>query len=528
MRDFSLLATMVLVVGVATVAAQEQPPADLLADANRRFEQGDFRGAADGYEEFLTSSPEHYEILYKLARSYHELDEKTEFEQAIRRVLALSPERPQPFVLMGRRYQWEGRFPDAEKAYRRGLGLDPENIDALAGLADVCLARGDRQEGLGYLEQIVQGHPSNVPYLWMLARSSRDRQRQAELYRAILLASPYGDVVASGRLALLEARSQRQFVEIEGLDRPQRTRLFYTPANRKNRKGGFRFHHESKGAVEGWAMRVATPNTPYVRIHVNGMGPYKFLLDTGTQGVHVSQVLAQKLGLESYGQSRFEGLGGGSILYGEIVFLDSLQLGSVKVRNVPAEAIDLVGIGDGIINPAILGDVRVQIENSRRSLRLSRWPEEGKEDPIRLEVSNRLGPPVTVPFLSFHGHTIIRVELQGLPANALLDTGAENTVLDLSVLKAIPALDAAPVSGYGITLQGLTGALLDAQVVQDLQLNLAGQNFRVTDLFAADLRRMTNFYGPEIHAVLGMEQLQHFDITFDYRRNRITFQRNLR
>jgi hypothetical protein len=65
-------------------------------------------------------------------------------------------------------------------------------------------------------------------------------------------------------------------------------------------------------------------------------------------------------------------------------------------------------------------------------------------------------------------------------------------------------------------------------VVQDLQLMLAGQNFRVTDLFAADLRRMTNFYGPEIHAVLGMEQLQHFDLTFDYRRNEITFQRNLR
>jgi hypothetical protein len=39
---------------------------------------------------------------------------------------------------------------------------------------------------------------------------------------------------------------------------------------------------------------------------------------------------------------------------------------------------------------------------------------------------------------------------------------------------------------------------------------------------------MTNFYGPEIHAVLGMEQLQYFDITFDYRRNEITFQRNLR
>ncbi|TDI13297.1 MAG: tetratricopeptide repeat protein [Acidobacteria bacterium] len=528
MRSLSLLAIVAVAVGAVTAAPEEQQLTDGLADANRRFEQGDFRGAIDGFESFLADSPDHYEILYKLARSYHELDEQAGFDQAIRRVLALNPQRAQPFVLMGRRFQWEGRFPDAEKAYRRALELNPESIESLAGLADVCLARGARQEGLGYLEQIVQGHPNNVPYLWMLARSSQNRQRQAELYRQILQASPHGDVVAKGRLALLEARWHRQFVQIEGLDRPQRIRLFYTPADRKNRKQGFRFHHESKGAVEGWALRVATPNTPYVRLHVNGMGPYKFLLDTGTQGVHVSRVLAKKLGLESFGKSRFEGLGGGSILYGEIVFLDSLQLGRVKVRNVPAEAIDLVGIGDGIINPAILGEVRVQIENSRRSLRLSRWPEEGEEDPIRLEASHRLGAPVTMPFLSFHGHTIIRVELQGLVSNALLDTGAENTVLDLSVLEAIPALQASPVSGYGITLQGLTGALLDAQVVQDIQIVLAGQNFRVVDLFAADLRRMTNFYGPEIHAVLGMEQLRHFDMTFDYRRNEITFQRNLR
>ena len=75
-------------------------------------------------------------------------------------------------------------------------------------------------------------------------------------------------------------------------------------------------------------------------------------------------------------------------------------------------------------------------------------------------------------------------------------------------------MQASPVSGYGITLQGLTGALLDAQVVQDIQIVLAGQNFRVVDLFAADLRRMTNFYGPEIHAVLGMEQLQLLEIHY--------------
>jgi tetratricopeptide (TPR) repeat protein len=391
---------------------------------------------------------------------------------------------------MGRRFQWEGRFPDAEEAYRKALELDASSIEALSGLADVCLARGDRQEGVDYLEQIVRDHPRNVPYLWMLARSTVDARRQAALYRQILDSSPRGDVVAKGRLALLEDRSELEFVGIEGLDKPQRIRLFYTQAKRKGGKGSFTFQEESSGAVGGWARRVATPNTPYIRVRVNGEGPFKFLLDTGTQGVHVSRVLAQKLGLNSYGKSRFEGLGGGSVLYGEIVFLDNLQLGKVTVRNVPAEAITLIGIGDGIINPALFRELRVQIESSRRALRLSHWPEPGEEDPIRLEASNRLGEPVVLPFLSFHGHTVVRMEIQGLLSNALLDTGAENTVLDLSILDSIPALDASPISGYGVTLQGLTGALVDAQVVRDVQLMLAGQNFRVTEVFAADLRRL--------------------------------------
>jgi tetratricopeptide (TPR) repeat protein len=369
MRYLAVTAALCLVLaaaGAPPIMAQEDSPDVLLADANRKFERGDFQGAALGFEAFLAGSPERYEVLYKLARSYHEIDEASGFEKALRRLLAVEPGRPGTFVLMGRRYQWEGRFPDAEQAYRRALDLAPNDVDALSGLADVCLAHGDRQEGLGYLEQIVAEHPRSVPYLWMLARSADDRQRQEDLFRQILEVSPDEDVVARGRLALLEARGGLSFLQVEGLEKPRRIRLFYTPTRRAGSKASFKFQEESTGAVEGWARRVATPNTPYIRVRVNGAGPYKFIVDTGTQGVHISRALARSLKLESYGKSRFEGLGGGSVLFGEVVFLDNLEMGEVTVRNIPAEAIDLIGIGDGILNPAVLRDVRVQLENSRK------------------------------------------------------------------------------------------------------------------------------------------------------------------
>jgi hypothetical protein len=147
---------------------------------------------------------------------------------------------------------------------------------------------------------------------------------------------------------------------------------------------------------------------------------------------------------------------------------------------------------------------------------------------MRPRADNRRGRPVTMPFLSFSGQIVIRVEIQGMPANALIDTGAESSVLDLSVLRKLPGLEAAPTAGYGVSLEGITGEVVEAQVVREAQINLAEENLRIENLFAADLRRLANFYGPEIHVVLGMKQLAMFDVTLDFRRHQITFQRILR
>jgi len=357
-----------------------------------------------------------------------------------------------------------------------------------------------------------------------LARSVDDPEEERRIYTQILAASPNGSEVARGHLNRLEALTQGGLMEIDGLTKPERVRLFFTPS----RASKAQFVSQDDGPMGNGYRRRATPNTPFIHVRVNGQGPFNFLLDTGTQGIHVSRALMRRLGLVSYGTSKFEGLGMQAALYGDIVFLDSLELDKVEVRRVPAEGIDLVGIGDGILNPAALRHVRVHLENSRRTLTLSRLPGPGESDPMRPRADTRRGPPVTLPFLSFSGHIVIRVEILGMPANALIDTGAESSVLDLAVVKKLPGLEASPAAGYGVTLQGITGEVVDAQVVREAQINLAEENLRIENLFAADLRRLANFYGPEIHVVLGMQQLVLFDVTFDFERHQITFQRILR
>ena len=520
-----------LLAGSAPAGAQEgrDEAADArerqLAEGNRRFEGGDFAGAAQRFERILQDGPQSYDILFRLARAYHELGDSERFQPLVRRLLGLDASRPEAYLLIGRRAQKDGTFPDAEAAYRRSLELDPDNADALTGLAEVCLAQGFLDQALSYLDRLLAVYPDSIPLLWLAARSVREPARQRQLYSRILAATPGGDSLAEGRLSLLEQWQEKPFFHVEGLEKPEKVRLYFTPG--KISRAQFVAQDGLMGA-QGAHRRRATPNTPYIRVKVNGTGPHKFLLDTGTQGIHISRALARKLELPSHGTSRFEGLGLGDTVYGEIVFLESLQLDGVLVKNIPAETIDLVGIGDGILNPAALRDVRVHLFNSRRSLVLSRHPEPGEEDPLRPRADARRDAPVTLPFLSFHGHMVIRVEIEGMVANALIDTGAESSILDLSVLERIPRLESFDVAGYGVTLEGITGQVLEARVVREAQLTIAGKNLRTTNMFAADLRRLTNFYGPRIDAILGMNQLKLFDIMFDFRKNEVTFQRIVR
>lgn len=504
----------------------QEPPApdtdDLMAEANRRFERGDFQGAVDAFEVILGMDPDEEGVRFRLARAYHELGDSERFHATVRGLLARNPERADVFVLLGRRFQKEGSFPDAERAYRRALELKPEDLDALSGLAEVCLAQGFRDEGLEHMNHLLERYPDNVPLLWMMARSVEDREQEKELYERILQASPRGDDLAQGRLKLLQAREDREFFQIAGLEKPESVRLFFIPP----RVSKAQFVDQEPNEMGGYRRR-ATPNTPYVKAKVNGTGPYKFLVDTGTQGIHLSRKIAERLGLETFGASRFEGLGLSDTVFGEIVFLDSLQLDGMEVRNLPVETIDLVGIGDGILNPAALRDLRVQLSFSRRALVFSRWPEPGDDDPLRPRADARLGPPVRESFLSFHGHMVIRVEIQGLTANALIDTGAESTVLDTSLVERLPSLESYDAASYGVSLEGITGEVVEARVVREAQLVVANRNLRITNLFAADLRRLANFYGPEIHAILGMRQLREFDLTFDFRSNDVIFQKIL-
>lgn len=91
------------------------------------------------------------------------------------------------------------------------------------------------------------------------------------------------------------------------------------------------------------AMDWAGPNRAalVVPVHVNGRGPYDFVLDTGATLTCVSEELAAELSLpEATGQIGFgAGVGGSGRM--RLVRVDSLRVGAARAADLQACALDL-------------------------------------------------------------------------------------------------------------------------------------------------------------------------------------------
>ena len=79
---------------------------------------------------------------------------------------------------------------------------------------------------------------------------------------------------------------------------------------------------------------------PVVALMLDGKGPHRFVLDTGSGGSVLSQSLADSLGLESKGQARV-GAPGGATNAGTLVRIGRVEMGGVTLTDLSLVATDL-------------------------------------------------------------------------------------------------------------------------------------------------------------------------------------------
>lgn len=113
-----------------------------------------------------------------------------------------------------------------------------------------------------------------------------------------------------------------------------------------------------------------------VAVHVNGGGPYQFILDTGATVSCIDEQLASALQLPDVQGvlGTAAGVGGEGRL--RLVSIDSLSLGGVRAHELQACVVDLQHLGgmgldvDGLIGLNVLREFRVTLDFERNVVTL--------------------------------------------------------------------------------------------------------------------------------------------------------------
>jgi len=262
-------------------------------------------------------------------------------------------------------------------------------------------------------------------------------------------------------------------------------------------------------------------NRVFVEVRLNGQGPFHFILDTGASGYALIDTAVRKLGLEMENAGEDGGVGEKTVQVSRC-HLAQLQLGAWQLDDLEAEvfpANDTTNVFgtkpvDGIIGLEVFDHFVVKQDYVQKVLTFT-LPDK----------FNYHGAGVIVPFDLPRQIPVVDAELDGIRGKFGVDTGARSSLLlytpfvEQNHLREKYSAHLEGVTGWGIggPVRSLLARAKELKigtiVVRDPVIRLSTQKQGLTTSSA-----MAGLIGPDV--------LSQFDVTFDYSRSRIIFEKN--
>ena len=255
------------------------------------------------------------------------------------------------------------------------------------------------------------------------------------------------------------------------------------------------------------APMVERYGKPYVMVTINGKGPFRFVIDTGTGGdALVTPELATELALPTVGHATLSDPSGQGGKKAPIVLVDSLEVAGVAFSNIRALSHPFFaesGTCQGLLGFTLFRDYLLTLDFPNRTVTLSTGaltPDGGKS---------------VLPFRMPEGVPVASLKVDGLdPVEAQLDSGGGGLVLPES-LAAHLKYDIAPVpfaSGRSVSTRFQMKA---AKLASDVKLGRYTFTHPVVEIHPAF--PLVNFGSPP---------MQIFAITFDQKNLLVRFTAN--
>ena len=306
----ALLLSLVCVTGTKSVLASTKA----LNKGQKAIKKGDFPAAEKIFRELLTKDAHDTEA--RLGLSFALLKQRNlqgAYDNAAR-VIMQNPLSARAHALLGAAILGAGEFRLSVEEFRTALSLNEQEALAVAGLAMVDFYENRLPLAIVGLRKAVDLDGDEPDYVFNLgqaaARSEKYREA-ADAYERFLVIAPKTDIDRRSRIIGLI-----DFLRYLG------------------RQGAL---YVASGAPRTSITFDAFDNRPILNVRINGdKRPLRFVLDTGSGMSVLSDLTAKKLGLNPVARGGLaRAVGGGGkfeIVYG---YLNSLEIGEVKIENVP-------------------------------------------------------------------------------------------------------------------------------------------------------------------------------------------------
>ena len=245
-------------------------------------------------------------------------------------------------------------------------------------------------------------------------------------------------------------------------------------------------------------------------VMIDGHGPFKFFVDTGSQSTVISKDVSRQLDLPSDGSATLVSVARRTQV--DLVQLDGLMLGNRVINGLSAPLLDRAHLGaDGIIGIDSLQDFRVLLDfrdNTLAVVESDRAPRNtGYEIVVRAKT--KLGRMI-----------VTNAEIDGIDTVVVIDTGAEASIGNPVLQRRLRGRTGDQVRGKDVV-----GATIDArfEIARDLRMGkvmLPLVPIAFSDALIFEELGLQN--KPAI--LLGMQDMRAFDrVAIDFAENKVLF-----
>jgi predicted aspartyl protease len=385
-----------------------------------------------------------------------------------------------------------GLFQDAEHQFQAALAIEPDNGRALHGMARSLAARNKLSDALNTAQAALSKDPRDAEFhhtVGSIYERMRRYEEAANAYSSYINLLPNKDRSAKAAWARAEVRFLRAFGT-----RP--------PVS---------LDAGSVGKLHTVPFRVLNEKI-IVKARVNRGPQMDMVLDTGSEQTVISRETASRMGIRPIVNILSAGVGDLGVRELELTRLDELQIGSLKVFNVPSI----------IKNPPLVGLPTREMESfSPLALGMSVIIDYDRQELIMGNDLPTETADVELP-LRMHRLAMVPGNVQGGPASFILDTGGQ--VISISTDTA-SGLERGEMRNIPLKVYGASGWDRDAFLMPGVNLNFTNKiEYRNLSVVVLNLRAPSVLLGFRLGGIVGYKFLSRYRVAINLDRSIVQLQ----